>query len=128
MSAAINSMFGRRGHQASVRRFLLTLVCLVAFSFQSYVAQTHIHASGETGPAVASGQLTHDHKPATPSDDPVRCPQCQMAFLAGAAVPPDALIFIIPIHSFFSGYLADTARHIQSVASHAWEIRGPPQH
>ncbi len=118
---------GMTGRRTPVRRLLLTLFCILAFSFQGYIAQTHIHVPGENaGPAVAAAQAAHGHKQ-VPPDDPVRCPQCQLAFLAGAAVPPDALIFILPSHSFFSGYLAVTARRIKSVASHAWEIRGPPR-
>jgi hypothetical protein len=128
LSALATIMDGRQGHQAFLRRTLLTLVCILAFSFQSYIAQTHIHGSGLEITKLSVSQAGHDSKQPIPSDDPVRCPQCQVAHLAGAAVAPDALIFIIPSHGFFSGYLADTALRIKSAVTHAWGIRGPPAH
>jgi hypothetical protein len=121
-------MDGRRGHQAFLRRTLLTLVCILAFSLQSYVAQTHIHIPGLEAAKVVTSQAGHTSKQPVPSDDPVRCPQCQVAHLAGTAVAPDALIFIIPSHGFFSGYLADTALLIKGAVTYAWGIRGPPAH
>lgn len=128
MTASAIIMDGRRGHQAFLRRTLLTLVCILAFSLQSFVAQTHIHGAGLESVKLSVSQAGHGSKQPVPSDDPVRCPQCQVAHLAGTAVPPDALIFIIPSHGFFSGYLADTALRIKSAVTHAWGIRGPPAH
>jgi hypothetical protein len=128
LTALASIMDGRRGHQAFLRRTVLTLVCILAFSLQSYVAQTHIHIPSLETTKLTVSQAGHDSKQPVPSDDPVRCPQCQVAHLAGAAVAPDALVFIIPSHSFFSGYLADTALLIKDAVTYAWGIRGPPAH
>lgn len=128
LTALAAIMDGRQGHQAFLRRTLLTLVCILAFSLQSYVAQTHIHVPGLETARIVASQAGHTSKQPVPADDPVRCPQCQVAHLAGAAVAPDALVFIIPSHGFFSGYLADTALRIKSAVTHAWGIRGPPAH
>jgi len=114
--------------QGFLRRTLLALACILAFSLQSYIAQTHIHIPGLEAAQTVAGKTGHTSKQPVPSDDPVRCPQCQVAHLAGTAVTPDALVFIIPAHAFFSGYLADTALRVKSAITHAWGIRGPPRH
>lgn len=119
---------GRGTPVSSARQMLLALVCLVAFTFQGYVGQTHIHSSLENAVSVTAAKLPVPSQKQAPADDPVRCPQCQVASLTGSAVPPDVLVFVLPSQSFLGGFFAIPALLGESIVSHAWDSRGPPQH
>jgi hypothetical protein len=114
----------------TVRRFertplwrLLAAFVLLAFSFQSYVAQTHIHDRATTISAVA---VHHGHGKSPVENSPLDCPFCQVVTHAGSFLMSDApLLFLAsqwvesaaPYHLF-----ADTG----TGANHHWHSRAPP--
>jgi hypothetical protein len=120
-------------------RLLFTVLCLFAFSAQSFIAQTHIHRPGTTdiGVAVADAvgkslaSVSHAKppaKPVNPADEAAKCPLCQAVAHFGFVVSPALLVLLLP------RAIADEAPSSilrvtkDSAPSHAWQSRGPPQH
>ncbi|HEY8950459.1 MAG TPA: DUF2946 family protein [Rhizomicrobium sp.] len=123
---------------APSRRLLLTLFCLLAFSFQSYVAQTHIHVPGTADPGISAlvssrAQVSADAKTDTghkqlPADDTANCPLCQAVLHAGLFVSPALLVLLLPDTQAAVGPAPIIASHREGAPSHTWHSRGPPQH
>src|SRR5579872_5277372 len=77
----------------SIGRMLLVAFMLVAFVFQGYATQTHIHPQDFADSGIvlkASGEPGHKNAP--PSDDPANCPICQQIMQAGLFVAPAWLL------------------------------------
>jgi hypothetical protein len=108
---------------AIVRRLIGALI-LLAFSFQSYLAQTHIHEAV----AATSAALSHHQGQSKPPVDnsPLDCPFCQaVAHVASFLMPGALLPFLAPewvkittLHAL----LADKG----TVTRHDWQSRAPP--
>ena len=117
--------------QASLRagqRLLLIAVMALAFFFQSYASQTHIHLEAD-GITLAKLQLVTkvDSKkdvPAQPAPD--NCPLCQFLY-AGQHVPPAALIFFLPMVSVSAIEIVQAVLPHYDAVSHTWLGRAPPQ-
>ncbi|MGH7174970.1 MAG: hypothetical protein ACREGR_01255, partial [Minisyncoccia bacterium] len=85
-------------------RGLVTTIALLAFFFQSFAIQTHIHHS-EPGALVASAgtitvkatSLDRDHHAPSPADDPDHCPLCQEFLHAGSFVTPVPVTLSLPV-------------------------------
>ena len=112
----------------SGRRLLLTLFCLVAFTFQSFVAATHIHIPGTVDSVAGLTAGTHHNKlPAPyPDDDSSKCPYCQVAAAMGAAIGPNALLLLQPAATGVVLAIAVTRVLARPAPSHVWQSRGPP--
>ena len=119
-------------------RFFLTLLCLVAFGVQSFIAQTHIHRPGTTDigfSEMAAGKsqptAAHSKKPAepvNPADEAAKCPLCQAVAHFGFVVSPALLVLFLP-RALFDEVRPDFQIVAKGdVPSHAWHSRGPPQH
>jgi hypothetical protein len=123
----------RRGARAkawTIRRQPVALAALMvlAFLFQSYVSQTHIHLEAD-GITLAKVQLVTklDSKKGAPTQQtPDNCPLCQFYYV-GQHVPPAALIFFLPTVSVsvIEAVLAVLPHY--DAASHSWRGRAPPQ-
>lgn len=114
-------------------RIAVTLVALIAFAFQSYITQTHMHGAprverslihaAQNGAALAkdgTGKLP-------PLDDPANCPICQDMLMVGHFVSPAAIITLPPVLPV-SVVPAETGNPIViKPVSHGWQGRGPPQ-
>ena len=104
---------------------LIAALVLLAFTVQSYVAQTHIHDTAPASAAIAK-KLNHDKSPL--GNTPLDCPFCQaVAHASGFFMPAAPLLFIsalwaemAPPHFLSRGSLSATA--------HGWQSRAPPQH
>ena len=116
-------------------RLVLTLLCLLACTIQSFVAQTHVHVQTEPADAaVASivaghpeaGAPAHESDRDIPKRDGDNCPLCQIV-LHGGGVP-------LLTHAFFLPQLVaktvwtDEQPALSSIASvsYNWQSRGPP--
>src|SRR5271165_3680980 len=83
-------------------RQALIFVVLVAFAFQGYVIQTHIHFTPEAaalldadaGAHASKGTYHHDKFP--PADDPANCPICQEILHSGQFVTPSTAALLPP--------------------------------
>ena len=110
---------------AELPRTVVLLTTLVAFAFQAYVTQTHIHhqTDGFTTSASESGQ-----KQKVPAkDDESSCLLCQAVAHAGQFISPSAIAFGVP--ALLLIFVAVQAHDIASVTqpSHSWYGRGPPR-
>lgn len=115
-----------KAQRASVGRLAITLFALLAFTFQSFVAQVHIHAAPSTASsALSTGKVSQPGKlPA--NDDPSNCPICQIILHAGQFVTPSAITFALPSFALF--FVATAVRQSPSAeaGSHSWQSRAPP--
>jgi hypothetical protein len=125
---------------APSRRLLLTLFCLLAFSFQSYISQTHIHVPGTSdlgisasfsvkSPVSADAKASVSKNKRIPAngDDTSNCPLCQAVLHAGLFLTPALLVLLLPDTQSAVGPAIIVSSHSEGAPSHAWHSRGPPQ-
>jgi hypothetical protein len=97
---------------------------VLAFSFQSYVAQTHIHDAAPISSTFAKG-AHHNKSPL--GNTPVECPFCQAVAHSGIFfVPVGPLLFLSAQWIEMAlPHLAPGAR--ADAATHSWRSRAPPR-
>jgi hypothetical protein len=136
LGSSLKASIRRLGRSSLWQRVLLAFT-LVAFGWQSYVTQTHIHfersfAAGWTEfsghgskafSAKADGSK-HDKYPA--NEDPANCPICQEILYAGQYVAPTALWVLPPTSAVSTTTVADADLPFVSTISHDWRGRAPP--
>jgi hypothetical protein len=113
-------------------RLALTIVGLLAFTFQSYVAQTHMHPAGqrvlaltsETGEAKSTALNKPDKFPA--NQDPSNCPICQEILHSGSFVTPSAIAALPPALSVSIVVVRLETAIAPAAVSHSWRGRAPP--
>jgi hypothetical protein len=102
---------------------LVAALVLLAFTVQSYVAQTHFHDAGLAGTAIAKNL---GQKKSPVDDNPLNCPFCQAVAHAGAIFLPGTPLL------FLSAQWIETAaphfilRDNEAAPTHSWQSRGPP--
>jgi hypothetical protein len=114
-------------------------LALIAFTFQSYVTQTHVHfalpgsmRTAELADSAAqAGKLANNQldtqKNKTPSnDDPLKCPLCQAVGYAGHFVTPSVAALVLPLTLIAILPLAIPIVSQRGSPSHIWRGRGPP--
>lgn len=105
---------------------LIAVLVLLAFSFQSYLAQTHIHEPATTVSHALIFQPGHNKAPA--SNTPLDCPFCQaVAHASNFLLPGVLLLFLVsgvvePV--VWRDLLADKG----AITRHNWQSRAPPSH
>jgi hypothetical protein len=114
-------------------RFAVTLFALLAFAFQSYVTQTHIHTGGQPDVKIAmdgtSAKLAAKAKPDKypANQDPSNCPICQEIVHSGSFISPAAIAALPPsLAVSVIAVLLDTVVATPP-ASHSWRGRAPPR-
>ncbi|MEI9851197.1 MAG: DUF2946 family protein [Sphingomonas sp.] len=112
--------------------WLATLVAvLVAFSWQSFVTQTHRHfdPGAISGVAAAKADVANPQAPGrqAPPDLPANCPICRELAHAGPFVLPAPITFDAPAPAIFWLALATLPGLTLTQRSHAWQSRAPPQ-
>jgi hypothetical protein len=105
---------------------LIAVLVMLAFTFQSYVAQTHIHETAPAASAALIKNLGHSKSPV--DNSPLDCPFCQ-------AVAHDGLFFTpgAPILFLVTQWVEMAAPHFviadhSADANHNWRSRAPPTH
>jgi hypothetical protein len=103
---------------------LIAALLLLAFSFQSYVAQTHIHDIVAKTPTALVQHSGHNRAPL--QNSPLDCSFCQMLTHAGSTLMPDAAL-LVPARQ----WIAMVAPHYLlagtgTTANHSWQSRAPP--
>jgi len=104
---------------------LIAILVMLAFTLQSYVAQTHIHEAAPPASAALIKNLGHNKSPV--DNSPLDCPFCQAVAHDGAFFVPDAPILFLAAqwvamaapHFFLADHSAD--------ANHSWRSRAPPR-
>jgi len=107
-------------------RALFSILVILTFGFQSYVAQTHIHVApsdfqlGSGAHAQTSGG-SHPGK-----DDPAHCPLCQAVMAGAAAVTPAVAALSQPL--LFTMVVSRPYRATVRIIAprHDWLSRAPP--
>jgi hypothetical protein len=107
-------------------RFAIALLTLFAFTAQTVVTQTHIHAGAVTGAARAT--IPHAPLPdkAPSGDDQANCPICQGLLHAGAYVTPSTVAVLTLSVTTFVNIVALEVIALEQANSHAWKSRAPP--
>lgn len=119
-------------------RWAITLFVFLAFSFQSYVTQTHIHFAHEaavnifapiekSAPATKAAPGKHNPDKYPPADDPANCPICQEVMHTGAFVMPDFVALLLPSQPVSIVPAVITLPAIIKTISHGWQGRAPPR-
>ena len=109
-------------------RLAIVLFMLLAFFFQSYATQTHIHFEPDGITLAKVNIVSHPARKGAPSEDnPDNCPLCQLLY-GGQYIAPTQLIFFLPMVAV-SVIEAACRRscHAHDAASHNWLGRAPPQ-
>lgn len=106
-------------------RFAVVCLALLAFAFQSYVVQTHIHFA----PAMqlSSGGHRGHHGKFPADEDPANCPICQEILHSGQFITPAAQFLLPPTLAVSTIALVDQALPHIFAPSHSWRGRAPPQ-
>ena len=75
----------------------ITFLLLLAFAFQSYLTQTHVHwTSGTPTPTCVSKCVVHTPLPLSPFGEAADCPLCQVVVHSGAFFAPAILAVAAP--------------------------------
>ena len=115
----------------SLWRVFIALTAL-AFAFQNFVMQTHIHVPQAVEAALAHGAgavtqtVIMSSQNSTSPDDTATCPICQEVTYAGQYLSPTAIAVLPPTISVAIVPVALHLLRIRSPLSHAWQGRGPP--
>lgn len=112
-------------------RTLTVILFLLAFAFQSFVAQTHIHiprsVDGVSAIASGAGSAKPNRAPDQPlQDDLNKCPLCQVAMAVGVAAGPASFYFDQPILAAIAALLHVVPRPQSASPAHVWNSRAPP--
>lgn len=103
----------------------VTVVVLLAFTLQSFITQTHLHAPSASRSTQVALQAPHPGN-APVDEGTANCPFCQATIHAGAFFAPATPVLVLPASwigiALFSPVLAVRAR----ASAHAWYSRGPP--
>ena len=116
-------------------RCVLALLVILAFTFQSYVTQTHIHLPRPKIPSIVraaeglfaiAGADESRSKKLPDNDDPEHCPLCQAIALSGSFVAPGVPILPLPTMAVIANEVFQPIVLYRPVFSHGWQGRAPP--
>ena len=121
-------------------RVVIATLALIAFAFQSYIAQTHIHlpslsaasskmaaADRNSAKGNVSAQKPAPNNNGPANDEPVKCPLCQAVGYAGHFVTPSAAsTLLLPASAISILPLLLALIPLRETPSHSWRGRGPP--
>ena len=120
------------GSPAAWSRTLISLFLLIAFSVQTYIAQTHIHGSVSVDRLVAAYPATSvvetRHDPGLPSeDDQANCLLCQAVAHAHAFSVPVLAALSLPVQTVLAVVAPFSSRiAVVRFVGHGWQQRAPP--
>ena len=129
MSLQKGSVAVARGSTNGGLQAFILVAALLAFVWQSFVVQTHIHSHFVAVSASAASDphnATHvTNNPATPRR-PANCPMCQEIAQAGAYLLPAAILFTAPSTEANIAHVVSALPSVPARQSHAWQSRAPP--
>jgi hypothetical protein len=119
--------------QSSISRLAIALLTLLAFTSQTILTQTHIHAATRTGTTVhaltvkASSNQTQLPQRSPSDRDPANCPICQVMAHSGSYVTPSfAALVTISVGIYVAVFAVEVVTFAR-LASHGWLSRAPPR-
>lgn len=106
--------------------FLAVFVAaLLAFTWQSFVTQTHIHL--ETLPVAATHVVARQLTPTQPAPErPIDCPICHAAALSGHYLTPGPAMVLAMVTAAVWRFASTASAPSRVTRSHAWRSRAPP--
>jgi hypothetical protein len=113
------------GQRLSAGFLAVFVAALLAFTWQSFVTQTHIHPEAPPGTVthVVGAQLT----PTQPTPErPIDCPICHAAALSGHYLTPGPALVLAPVVITVWRFTTTALAPSRSDRSHAWRSRAPP--
>ncbi|MDE2463055.1 MAG: hypothetical protein KGO02_05000 [Alphaproteobacteria bacterium] len=119
----------RRGWKLDIRH--LALLVLLTFSFQAYIAQTHIdgwllRAGDGLSHALSNSATTPSQSRAPLHRGHVNCPFCQAVLHAGAFVGPAPLVWLAPALAIKVITISLQVQQAHRDFAHIWQSRAPP--
>jgi hypothetical protein len=120
------TLYSRIRRPRGLSRFV-ALFAVLAFAFQSFIVQTHIHGTslGFSAPTLAK-TLGGKGNGKLPADNPLDCPFCQAVAHAGAFYAPATPLLIVPFVLMRGAVLRSALRSFVSAAPISWNSRAPP--
>jgi len=99
------------------------MLLMLAFSFQSYVTQTHIHKAATAESATV---IHHAGQKSPANNSPFDCPFCQVVNHAGSVLISDSALLVLA--SQWAEMVAPRylLQDIGTIANHHWRSRAPP--
>ena len=110
-----------RFDRATMSRLVVSLL-LIAFSLQSYVAQTHIHETAAK-PAVL---IHHPGHNSPVGSSPFDCPFCQVVTHAGSFLMPEATIPLLAVQWAEMMPPQLFSAENSTAPNRNWQSRAPP--
>lgn len=107
----------------------ILLATLLAFSWQSFVTQTHVHFDTDAHMAAFSGQASsaaRSDKGKGSSDTPANCPICEEIAHDGLYLLPTLAVLEAPEPAPVWQAVATPIVRAVRKPSHAWRSRAPP--
>lgn len=104
--------------------FATMVAILLAFTWQSFVAQTHRHYGAVA--ATATGAQLQSPGKSSPSDIPATCPICSELAHAGQVILPAPATIAAPAESPVWRIRTVPLGLSRAERSHAWQSRAPP--
>jgi hypothetical protein len=119
------------GGRGGSLRAVLTLLVILTFGFQGFIAQTHVHSARLPDASIVT--VTKAFSPQTgklPLPAPIpadKCPLCQLATSLGAAIGVTTTLIILPASTL--AILPTGTDHAvpKTPPSFVWRNRGPPR-
>jgi hypothetical protein len=106
-------------------------VLLLAFTLQSFVTQTHIHAAPQMAADVATAKALAGapaHGKAPVENGTADCPLCQAIVHAGAFFAPVAPLLPLPVWIEQVAQVVAAYAAVPMPATRSWQSRAPPHH
>jgi hypothetical protein len=102
---------------------LFAVLLMLAFGFQSYLAQTHIH---EPAVAASTTLIHHAGHKAPLSNSPFDCPFCQVVNHAGSVLLSHASLLLLASQWVELNAPRHLLPEVGAVVTHHWQSRAPP--
>lgn len=126
----VGSTGARRRKGMGAGWFATLMAVLVAFSWQSFVTQTHQHYSPGTAssvaPATADGADPSRPDRQSPGDLPANCAICREIAHAGPVMLPAPIVLDAPAPATAWRAVTGLLEETLVQRSHAWQSRAPP--
>ena len=113
-----------KGLERTALSRLIAALLLLAFGFQSYLAQTHIHDTAAKTPAALVQYSGHNRAPV--QNSPLDCSFCQMLTQVGSTMMPDVALLVPAMQWTMMALPRYLLASAGTTANHPWQSRAPP--
>jgi hypothetical protein len=123
--APLTARIRNAGRRMNAHFLAVFAAALIAFTWQSFVTQTHIHP--DTLPAAAAHVSGMQLAPTQPAPErPIDCPICHAAAIGGHYLTPGPMPVLAAIAVSIWRFAAIAPVASVVTRSHGWRSRAPP--